>query len=123
MFQYVRLFISSDVIMFHRRVKKERSENGKIKRKSAGYKGRKRVKTDKTQPEIKKKQRKKERNTKKTHKNGTKPMQNGQRKTCNMQSWERAVFCPRFLKSLYLTGRRFCMGDVSGAIHWDILER
>ena len=31
-----------------------------------------------------------------------------------MQSWERAVFSPRFLVSLYKTGRRFCMGDIGG---------
>lgn len=35
-------------------------------------------------------------------------------KNCIMQSWERAVFSPRFLVSLYKTGRRFCMGDIDG---------
>lgn len=35
-------------------------------------------------------------------------------KNCIMQSWERAVFSPRFLVSLYKTGRRFCMGNIGG---------
>ena len=101
MFQYVILYISSDVILFHRMRKSVRQKNGKVKGKS---KEKHRIKgaekgghTRMASPRVRKTA-------------GTPRNRQGENRI--MQSCERAVFSPRFLVPLYKTGRRFCMGDV-----------
>ncbi|MCS2563446.1 hypothetical protein NXY46_20715 [Bacteroides ovatus] len=99
--QYVVLYVSSFVILFHRGRKSGRRKNGKVRGKS---KEKHRIKkaekgghTRMASPRARKTA-------------GTPRNRQGENRI--MQSCERAVFSPRFLVPLYKTGRRFYMGDV-----------
>ncbi|MEE0760694.1 MAG: hypothetical protein U0M89_14365 [Bacteroides caccae] len=88
-----------------------RRKNGKIKGKSMEKvtepNGGRRGANTKSKPQSKKKRQSRKRKWKKAA--GT--ARNRQRKSCIMQSWERAVFSPRFLVSLYEIGGGFGMED------------
>lgn len=82
MFQYIILYISSDVILFHRRWEKAGRENGKIN-------GENMEKAPDQRAEEKKKVRMAARKQEKRQKI-TWATRNQRKKNCNMQSWERA---------------------------------
>ena len=106
--QYVVLYVSSFVILFHRGRKSGRRKTGKSEEKS------------KEKHRIKGAEKGGHHEWQAQGKKTAGPPRNRQGENRIMQSCERAVFSPRFLVPLYKTGRRFLWGDVDGVIHWDI---
>ena len=109
--QYVVLYVSSFVILFHRGRKSGRRKNGKVRGKSKEKHRIKKAEKGRAHTNGKPQGKKKRQERHETDK--------GENRI--MQSCERAVFSPRFLVPLYKTGRRFLYGRcVDGVIHWDI---
>ena len=99
MFQCVGLSVSSHVIMFHRGTEnrgREKRENGGRKHENAPKMAHNRKRERHKKGTLGNKKRETDR---KVEKRATKI-----KKTCLMQSWERAVFSPRFLVARYKTG-------------------